>query len=114
MENVKESEKVNTMSWNDWIKTGRAFFGKNPDDWKFECVSCGHVQSVSDFVEVGVERDKAVQAVYQECIGRYTKEKGCDWCLFGLFQIHESEVEQKGDKIPVFIFATDKKWRKVE
>lgn len=98
---------MEVISWDAWIQKAKDLFGKNPMDWKFKCVSCGMVQTIQDFILAGVERDVAVQIVYQECIGRHVKGKGCDWALYGLLNIHELEVERDGERMPVFRFTEE-------
>uniref|UniRef100_A0A6M3JLZ7 Uncharacterized protein n=1 Tax=viral metagenome TaxID=1070528 RepID=A0A6M3JLZ7_9ZZZZ len=95
---------MKTITRDEWKSEGDRLYG-NFKNWKFKCVSCGTVQTMQDFIDAGIPADRAGNFVYQECIGRHTKEKGCDWCLYGLFQIHTKEVEFEGTKVPVFEFA---------
>lgn len=96
---------MEVISWDAWVQKAKDLFGKNPNIWQFKCVSCGTVQSIPDFIKAGVERDVAVQIVYQECIGRHVKGMGCYWTLYGLLSIHELEVKRDGERMPVFRFA---------
>ena len=96
---------MEVISRDVWLEKAKALFGEDPKDWKFKCVSCGKVQTAMDFINAGIEKKKANQLVYQECIGRHVKNIGCDWCLYGLLKTHELEVEYEGIKIPVFRFA---------
>lgn len=96
---------MEVISRHDWIGKAQKLFGGNPTNWKFKCVSCGEEQTAMDFIDAGIEQEKAIQLVYQECIGRHVKDKGCDWALYGLLTIHELEVEYEGTKIAVFKFA---------
>lgn len=92
------------ISRHDWIAKAQKLFGGNPINWKFKCISCGEVQTANDFINAGIEKEKAMQLVYQECIGRHIKDRGCDWCLYGFLHIHELEVENEGTKTAVFRF----------
>lgn len=97
------------ISRDAWLEKAKELFGEKPTNWKFKCINCGEVQTAMDFINAGIEKDKAMQLVYQECIGRHIEDRGCDWCLYGLFKIHELEVEHEGTKIAVFKFAEEEK-----
>lgn len=93
------------LKMEEWQENGEKLFGKDKKNWKFKCVNCGEVQSYLDFKEAGVENPEG--RVYFSCIGRYVKDRGCDWTLGGLFQSHKQEViAADGSKIPTFEFAT--------
>lgn len=95
---------MEVISRDAWLEKAKKLFGKNPKKWKFKCVSCGEVQTAQEFIDAGIKQEAATQLVYQECIGRHVKDRGCDWCLYGLLSIHELEVDHEGTKIAVFIF----------
>jgi hypothetical protein len=96
------------ISYEDWLNSAREKFGKDPKRWKFQCVSCGGVQSIQDFNDHGIEDPASL--VYFSCIGRWVKGRGCDWTLGGLLHIHEREVVlSDGTKISVFLFAGETK-----
>lgn len=89
-----------------WTALGEKLYGKDRAKWKFKCVHCGHVQTPQDFINIKQEPDN----VTSQCIGRHLKGVGCDWVLFGLFQIHELEVihpEKPNVKIPTFKFVDE-------
>jgi len=80
---------------NDWILEGIELFGDVPRRlWEFVCPQCGDVSSGRVFMELfeaqGMSEDdangKAARVVGRECVGRYTGERGCDWCAYGLFR----------------------------
>ena len=81
----------------EWLKEGARRFGENPEDWKFVCPKCGRINSGAEFKEAGAKPD----SMYCECIGRWKKDKGCNWAAYGLFDICTSEVAGQ----PVFDFA---------
>jgi hypothetical protein len=73
-------------------------------NWLFVCPQCKQIQSLKDFVENNVP--EPTTKFYYSCIGRWVENRGCNWTLGGLFQIHETEViSEDGDKVPVFEFA---------
>ena len=89
----------------DWMKELKARFGENPDNWKFVCPVCGHVQSVGDFKAIGADPDRA----YSNCIGRVTGsndstgKKGCNYTINGLISLNKTTVIS--DKyLPVKVF----------
>lgn len=61
---------------------------------KFKCVKCGTVQCAQDFIDKGIGNNFQEVQHYLgfSCIGRFTEDKGCDWTLGGLFQIHKLEI----------------------
>lgn len=94
------------ISYDEWRKQGKEKFGDDIKQWKFICPQCKTVQTAQDFIDAGVEKEDIEGYIAFSCIGRFTKEKGCDWTLGGLFQIHETEVKfDSGKNRPVFEFA---------
>ena len=90
-----------TIKYDEWQSLGEKLFGSDKKEWKFKCVRCGEVQDYHDFKNAGVENPE--NYVYFSCIGRFVQNRGCDWTLGGLFQIHNLEVvAPDGDTIPVF------------
>lgn len=70
------------------------------EHYAFKCVRCGNIQSAVSLVKY-MSADEALARVYFSCEGRFTKERGCDWTLGGLFKIHKLEVltEDKNDPV---------------
>ncbi len=74
------------------------------EHFAFKCPLCGTVQSAQDFIDAGVGIDfaRVERFVAFSCIGRFTgagpfhhknpPQRGCDWTLGGLFQLHKLEV----------------------
>lgn len=103
-----ELKERRRMSQAEWLQEGARLFGKDPMQWKFKCVVCGHVQTGQDFA--GIDRIDPMNTVYFSCLGRWKKDVGCDWTLGGLFQIHVLEVvTEDGKAMPCFEFAADEK-----
>lgn len=94
------------ITYEEWISEGERLFGKNKLKWEFICPHCKTVQSGSDFLELTkLTFEEIPKYVGFSCIGRFTKKKGCDWTLGGLFQIHELEIIQEGKTNRFFEFA---------
>ena len=91
------------MMYDEWKKKLNERFGENPMNWKFKCPNCGNIQSLQDFVNARI--DNAEGKFYYSCIGRYVKDKGCNWTLGGLFQIHKTAIFKDGVVVPVFEMA---------
>jgi len=91
----------------NWIKEAIELYGNDPKQWKFICPVCKTVQTIQDFIDAGVGKETISKTIAFSCIGRFTKTKGCDWTLGGLFRLHTLEVkfedEEKGR--PTFEFA---------
>lgn len=106
---IKSDQKV--MKAHDYMKELKSRFGDNPEDWKFVCPSCGHVQSIGDFLTIGVDSNKA----YCECISRYkdidgkTDKKACKYTIAGLFLLdHDTIIGRDYMTINVFKMAEKK------
>ena len=86
---------------DQWVAEGERLFGSLNENfmrWRFKCPKCGNVATVAEFKDVGA---KSPDDATKNCIGRYTREKGCDWASYGLFDICTVHV----DGFPVFEFA---------
>lgn len=82
------------------------------EDATFKCPRCGTLQSAQDLIDAGVGKTFADVEKYLafSCVGRFTKKKGCDWTLGGLFRIHELEVvTPDGKHHPAFMPMTAEK-----
>lgn len=100
--------KSRVIKLSDWLEELKARFGENPDNWKFVCPSCGHVQSVGDFKEAGADPQRA----YINCIGRVTGSNdpsgkdGCNYTVNGLISLNKTTVIS--DKyLPVKVFEME-------
>ena len=92
MEQDKKSYTV-----EEWRAEGTRLFGKDPENWRFKCPSCGNIATGQEFKDAGQDPD----SMYCECIGRHVKGKGCNWAAYGLFDICNVHV----NGAPVFEFA---------
>ena len=78
---------------------------------EFRCPVCGNTQSIKDFLDIGVDKDKIEGVFYFSCIGRFTgaksmSEKPCNYTSGGLFMLNKLLViDDDNKKIPVFDFA---------
>ncbi|HWO76250.1 MAG TPA: VVA0879 family protein [Bacillus sp. (in: firmicutes)] len=43
----------------------------------FECPNCGHLQSIEDFVTLGLDATRA----YRDCLGRYVDNLDCQFSV---------------------------------
>ncbi len=99
-------KNVKTITLAEWLKEGEKRFGKKVLDWKFVCPICNTVQSGQDLIDAGIKREDIDGVLGFSCIGRFTKDKGCDWTLGGLLTIHTCEVLlENGHKRPMFEWA---------
>lgn len=79
-------------------------FGKDKTKWKYKCPVCGTIQCVEDFIKAGVPKEEIDGTIGFSCIGRFTKEMGCDWTLCdwklgGLLQLHELEIATEDGRL---------------
>lgn len=89
------------MTHEEWLNEAITRFGKDPQDWRFECPFCGNVSSPRDWMDNGESSENAHRASV-ECIGRLIGARGglregskrkpdgspeqpCDWAAWGLF-----------------------------
>lgn len=91
---------METMSLEEFRENIKEEFG---DIMKAEfiCPSCKTVQTPQDLIDAGAGKDfdEINGYIGFSCIGRFNnKEKGCDWTLGGLFQIHEFEITRDGQE----------------
>lgn len=99
---------MKTLTMKEWMDKGTALFGSDKKNWKFKCCRCGESQSYYDFANLEIEEPE--NKMYFSCIGRWAKDRGCNWTLGGLFQIHEQEViAENGKAIPTFVFDEEPK-----
>lgn len=95
-----------TMKLDEFIAEAEKRFGKDRKKWRYICPSCETAQSAEDLLAAGVAKEDVDRYIGFSCIGRFTGEKGCDWTLGGLFQIHELEIEDhEGKTHPHFELA---------
>jgi hypothetical protein len=89
--------------------------GVDRQDAAFICLMCKTVQSMRDFIAVGVDQEDAKKNIGFSCIGRKTGAgsprklpdgKPCNWSLGGLLRLHEIEVVTPDGTHPFFEIAT--------
>ncbi len=85
------------LTEKEFMDQGEKLYGQDLKKWKFKCVKCGGVQTPQEFIDIGEDPN---HYVYFSCIGRFIENRGCDWTLGGLFQIHKKEVlSEDGKKV---------------
>ena len=89
----------------EWWNEGEKLFGYDMENWKFICPKCGRINTGKEFVGL---TDNWKNIMYQHCIGRYDKTKGCDWSANGFLPMDCDTVIYEGRKVHVFHFANDK------
>jgi hypothetical protein len=95
------------QSLEEWLKEAEERFVQPGQDDKgaiaFICPNCGHIQTLKDFKERGLDLNLA----YQECIGRHDKSIGCDWAAYGFLKTmgHGRIVVHENGEMEVFDFA---------
>jgi len=102
--------RIKIMMRSEWEAEGKARFGIDKKNWIFKCPNCNTLQSYDDWSRLTTLEPKEInQYIGFSCIGRVSKDMGCNWSLGGLFQIHKLEVIQlDGKKVPFFEFAKTK------
>lgn len=61
---------------------------------QFRCPKCGTAQCANDLIAAGAgdDLDDVEKYLAFSCVGRWNPDKGCNWTLGGLFQLHTLEV----------------------
>lgn len=95
------------LLYKDWVARGKELYGPNKLDWQFVCPACGHVQTLREFHEVGIDPDYGVY----KCASRFGLG-GSPTCmcttgghlrLGGCYVINQNYIPQL-----IFAFAADK------
>ena len=99
---------MKTYTHDDWVTEAKKLFGDDLKKWSFVCPQCKTAQTIQDFIDAGVEKERISTAIAFSCIGRFTEDKGCDWTLGGLFHIHKVEIiMEDGKNHPAFEFSEE-------
>ena len=48
-------------------------FGEDRKNWRFKCPSCGNTQTIAEFIDLGLEKEKILGIFHYSCIGRWFK-----------------------------------------
>ena len=85
---------METMTVDEFHAAIKAQGMERIEDVTFQCPRCKTIQSAQDLIDAGAgaSMNEVEKYVAFSCVGRFTKDKGCDWTLGGLFKIHELEV----------------------
>ena len=95
---------MKVLTLDEWSANAASIFGPKIQNWRFVCPNCKQSQSLREFEDHKIQGAKDM--FFFSCIGRFVKDRGCDWSLGGLLQIHETEVvSEDGKNIPVMEFA---------
>jgi hypothetical protein len=105
------SETIKTWNVEDWRAEAVRRFGDDPMKWRFVCLSCGHIQTPSDYKSVGAPET----SVAFSCVGRWTpgatgeiwqKGKGpCNYAGGGMFRLNPVRVTEGEQTHEIFDFA---------
>lgn len=108
------------MKLDEWIKQGVKLYGSDTKLWCFVCPICNTRQSIQDYLNAGIDEDKARESIAISCIGRelenpqiaigrntpVKKGKPCNYAGYGLFRLNPINVEiENGEDVRVFAFA---------
>ena len=111
LEAEMKAKGIATYREAEWLAEAERRFGSDRNDWAFECVACGHIQSARSVMTHGcTDASMTIRAwLTHNCEGRYNKSYGCDWSLGGMLHIHKVIlISDKGVAYPMFEFAPGK------
>lgn len=89
---------MKTMTLEELKKVAKERFGEDGNKWAFVCPVCKTRQTAEDLLAAGVSKEDVSGKIGFSCIGRFTRDKGCDWTLGGLLHLHELEIETPDGK----------------
>ncbi len=109
---MKKQREVRKITESEWLEEGKELFGEDMKQWRFKCSNCGHIQTVQDFIDLGVKEPE--NYVFFSCIGRFMPDcegtvwndkSPCDYTLGGLIPIVSTVViRDNGKEVRVFEF----------
>ncbi|GEM_PF-966013 len=90
------------MLYADWKAMGEKLYGPDMLDWKFKCPQCGHIHSVREYKDAGIDEELAFTC----CASRFGLggNPTCKWTTGGLLRIGGVYVVRP-DFVPVLAFA---------
>lgn len=77
--------KIGAVTLAEWRAEGERLYGKEQLDWRFRCPACGHVQTMRQFKEAGLNP----QLAYLNCASRHNLggKADCKWTIGGLLRV---------------------------
>ena len=89
------------LLYMDWLARGKELYGPDMLDWQFVCPACGHVQTLREFHEAGIDPDYGVA----NCASRFGLggNPTCKWTTGGLLRLGGCYVINR-NYIPVLVF----------
>ena len=90
------------MLYADWMNKGIRLYGPDMLDWSFKCPACGHIQTLREFKDAGVDEEHAFTC----CASRFGLggSTTCKWTTGGLLRFGGVYVIRP-DFVPVLAFA---------
>lgn len=76
---------IGAVTLAEWLAEGERLYGKEKLDWRFRCPACGHVQTIRQFKEAGLNPELA----YLHCASRHHLggKANCKWTIGGLLRV---------------------------
>ncbi|MBR1800661.1 MAG: hypothetical protein IJ767_04100 [Bacteroidaceae bacterium] len=76
---------IGAVTLAEWLSEGERLYGKEKLDWRFRCPACGHVQTMRQFKEAGLDPELA----YLNCASRHKLggKPDCKWTIGGLLRV---------------------------
>lgn len=88
------------MTLEEWQTKAKLLFGDDPLFWEFKCPSCGHKQSLRDFIVIGLLRKQADNYIAFSCIGHFRQtDPDAHVVAFGEFDLGWG-CKYVGGKVP--------------
>lgn len=113
-------QTIKKLTHESWLEIGYCIYGPDSKDFEFKCCGCGKIQSVRDFIDLGMAKKKIESIIGQDCIGRYNGKgrpffigrninedysNGCDWSVENGYPLHIIEIAMPDRVQPIFDFS---------
>jgi len=119
------STKLQTFSVKEFDSLLEKQGVRSSRDNAFICPACDTVQSMRSLVMAGCSKEKVADYIGFSCEGRFShgqsptvakerNNRGCNWTLGGLFQIHKVLLKEGDQTQPHFAAATPEAARDLE
>lgn len=97
------------LTEKEWRARGKRLFGKDTNNWKFICPSCGNIQTIKNFKKYK-NKGATPSDAYFNCIGRFSGKGGhiggdggtkkpCNYTTGGLIGLSPLRIKDNKGKI---------------
>jgi hypothetical protein len=91
---IRRNKNMKTMTLKEFVDAIERQKKERIEDITFRCPKCKTLQSAQDLIDAGAGKslDEVKKYLAFSCVGRWSKDKGCNYTLDKFFKIHKFEV----------------------